>query len=283
MKKYALIGHPLGHSMSPLIHYRLFGLSRCRECVYELCDIAPEELGSRADFLRSISGFNITIPHKTAVIQLLDELDESAKRYNAVNCVKNDGDRLIGYNTDCDGFLKSVESFPLDGNVLLLGCGGAGRMMGIEAARKGASSLTIAVRQSSVRKAQVLMAEILAGCRTSVKITDINDIQGKYDVLLNSTPVGMYPNVNGCPVSDDVIENCGYFFDAVYNPTDTVLISKAKAIGKTAAGGAAMLVYQAVKAHEIWDGSTYTPEQAAAIIAETEQAVDAMQKGSQGD
>ncbi|MCD7891258.1 MAG: shikimate dehydrogenase [Ruminococcus sp.] len=276
MKKYALIGHPLGHSMSPLIHYRLFGLSGCKECVYELTDILPEELENKLDYLKSLEGFNITIPHKTAVIPLLDELADSARRYNAVNCVKNDGGRLVGYNTDCDGFLRSVEEFPLDGSVLLLGCGGAGRMMGIEAARRGAS-LTIAVRQSSVKKAQILMAEILDKYSVSIKIIDIGNIDGKYDVLLNSTPVGMFPNVNDCPVSDRVIESCGYFFDAVYNPTDTVLIQRARAMGKTAVGGAAMLVYQAVKAHEIWDGDFYTSQQAEAIISETENAVNAMQ------
>lgn len=277
MKKYALIGHPLGHSMSPLIHYKLFGLSGCDECVYELTDIAPEELVDRLSYLKSLEGFNITIPHKTAVIPLLDGLADSALRYNAVNCVKNDGGRLIGFNTDCDGFLKSVEDFPLGGEVLLLGCGGAGRMMGIEAARHGAS-LTIAVRPSSVKKAQILMAEILAGCGdTPVKIVDIGTIEGRYDVLLNSTPVGMYPNINECPVSDAVIGNCNAVFDAVYNPTETVLIRKARALGKKAVGGAAMLVYQAVKAHEIWDGDFYAPEQISDIISDTEKAVAAMQ------
>ncbi|MGN0576763.1 MAG: shikimate dehydrogenase [Ruminococcus sp.] len=280
MKKYALIGHPLGHSMSPLIHYRMFGLSDCEECVYELTDIAPENLESSMEYLRTLSGFNITIPHKVSIIPMLDRLDESAARYNAVNCVKNDNGRLIGYNTDCYGFLKSVENMPLDGNVLLLGCGGAGRMMGIEAARHGAS-LTIAVRNSSIKKAQLLMAEILSKCSSAkVRITDISRIEGSYDLLLNATPVGMYPNVQECPVSHSVIEHCGSFFDAIYNPTDTVLLKTASNLGKPAVGGAAMLVYQAAKAHEIWDGDTYTPEQLQAIIAETENAVETMQRNT---
>ncbi|MCI6561265.1 MAG: shikimate dehydrogenase [Oscillospiraceae bacterium] len=280
MKKYALIGHPLGHSMSPLIHYRMFGLSGCEECVYELTDIAPENLESSMENLRTLSGFNITIPHKVSIIPMLDSLDESAARYNAVNCVKNDNGKLIGYNTDCYGFLKSVENMPLDGNVLLLGCGGAGRMMGIEAARHGAS-LTIAVRNSSVKKAQLLMAEILSSCSSAkVRITDISGIEGSYDLLLNATPVGMYPNVQECPVSHSIIERCGSFFDAIYNPTDTVLLKTASNLGKPAVGGAAMLVYQAAKAHEIWDGDTYTPEQLQAIIAETENAVETMQRNT---
>lgn len=276
MKRYALIGHPLGHSMSPLIHYKLFGLSGCDECVYELADISPKELEDKIEFLRSLDGFNITIPHKASIIPLIDSLDESAVLYNAVNCVKNENGRLIGYNTDCDGFLRSAENLPIDGEVLLLGCGGAGRMMAIEAARHGAA-LTIAIRPNSIKKAQLLMAEILSKCGSSVKIVNIADIDGHFDVLLNSTPVGMYPHINDCPVSDKVIENCSTFFDAIYNPTDTVLIQKAKAMGKTAVGGAAMLVYQAVKAHEIWDGDVYSSEQISAIISDTEAAVNAMQ------
>ncbi len=275
MKKYALIGHPLGHSMSPMIHYKLFSLSGCKECVYQLTDISPEELPQQQSYLRGLDGFNITIPHKTSVIPMLSELSESAARYNSVNCVKNDNGRLIGFNTDCDGFLRSVEGFPLDGRVLLLGCGGAGRMMALEAALHGAE-LTIAVRPSSVRKAQVLMAEILAKCGSSARIIDIPTIQGDFDVLLNATPVGMYPDIKECPVSDSVIEHCAYFFDAVYNPDKTLLIRKALAAGKKAVGGTAMLVYQAIKAHEIWDNEFYTDEQANELIKSVKQAVSAL-------
>lgn len=276
MKKYALIGHPLGHSMSPLIHEKLFSISGHEDSEYVLTDIAPDVLTEKIAYLKTLSGFNITIPHKQNIIPMLDELAESAKRYNAVNCVNNDGGKLVGYNTDCHGFIKSVENFPLDGKVLLLGCGGAGRMMGIEAVRQGAD-LTVAVRSGSVKKAEILSEEIRSSYGREIKIADIGRINGKYDVLLNSTPVGMYPEVSGCPVRDEVIENCGYFFDAVYNPTDTVLVRKAKAMGKTAVGGAAMLVYQAVKAHEIWNGTSFTVRQTAPIIKAVESAVDAMQ------
>jgi shikimate dehydrogenase len=277
MRKYALTGHPLGHSMSPLIHETLFEISGRNDSVYELKDISPENFEDSLDYFKSLCGFNITIPHKQNIIPMLDELSESAVRYNAVNCVKNDGGKLIGYNTDCDGFLRSVEDFPMNGEVLLLGCGGAGRMMGIEAALHGAS-LTIAIRPSSIKKAQILMAEIMSKCSTPVKITDINEIEGKYEVLLNATPVGMYPDTDSCPVSTDVIENCRYVFDAIYNPTETVLIRTARSYGKKAVGGAAMLVHQAVSAHTIWDGDTYTPEQISSIITATENAVAAMQK-----
>ncbi len=280
MRNFTLIGHPIGHSMSPMIHDKLFKLSGRIEdtAPYTLTDIHPDDLASSGAFLRSLKGFNVTIPHKTEIIPLLDELAESALRYNSVNCVLNEGGKLIGHNTDCDGFTLSAKMLPLDGKVVILGCGGVGRMMAIEAALKGAS-LTIAVRSDDVLIAQKLMAEILAKCSgVSVRICDIGNIEGKYDLLVNATPLGMFPNVDRCPVSDSVIENCSTFFDAIYNPTDTTLIAKARAMGKPAVGGAAMLVYQAVKAHEIWDGDLYTPEQISPIITDVEAAVLAMQQ-----
>ena len=124
MNKYALIGHPLGHSMSPFIHKRLFEEAG-RSAEYSLEDIAPENLKSQLpELLKSVAGMNVTIPHKVPVIDFIDKLDESALRYNSVNCISNKDGVLTGYNTDCDGFLRSVPEKALGGNVLLLGCGG---------------------------------------------------------------------------------------------------------------------------------------------------------------
>ncbi len=275
MDKYGLIGHPLGHSMSPLIHKKLFELSRISDFSYDLIDIDPADLAGSADMLCSLKGFNITIPHKTAVIPLTDELGESALRYNSVNCISNENGRLVGYNTDCDGFLRSAELLPLDGNVLLLGCGGVGRMIAIETALHG-GNLTIAVIPQDVKNAQLVMAEILAKCSAAVKIIDISEINGKYDLLINATPVGMYPNTDAVAVPDSVIENCLSFFDVIYNPTETLLMKKARALGRTAVGGASMLVYQAVKAHEYWYGGHFSPEDISKIILDVENEVNNM-------
>lgn len=278
MNKFALIGHPLGHSMSPLIHDKLFALSGFEAEPYQLIDIAPEDIASSRPLLEEYLGMNVTIPHKQSVIQLMDELGDSAKRYNSVNCIKNDGGRLIGYNTDCDGFLRSVELLPISENVVILGCGGVGRMMAIETALHG-GSITLAVIPQDVKAAQLLMAEIMEKCSgASVKIADISTLDGCFDLLVNATPVGMYPKTDACAVSDKVIENCLSFFDAVYNPTETLLMKKARALGKTAVGGASMLVYQAVKAHEIWYGSTFAAEDISKIILEVENSVDLMNK-----
>lgn len=276
MDKYALIGHPLGHSMSPLIHEKLFALSGITDYSYELIDIAPEELPDKLEMLRELRGFNITIPHKTAIIPMTDSMGESALRYNSVNCIANNNGILTGYNTDCDGFLRSAELLPLGGNVLLLGCGGVGRMIAIEAALHGAK-LTIAVIPQDLTLAQSVMAEILAKCtEASVRICLVTEISGEFDLLVNATPVGMYPKTDACAVSDEVIGNCLSFFDVIYNPTETLLMKKARALGRTAVGGAAMLVHQAVKAHELWYGGRFDPEEISKIVTEVENEVDRM-------
>lgn len=276
-KKFGLIGYPLGHSMSPLIHRELFRSSGL-EASYELFEIAPEKLSQSRQELEKFSGFNITIPHKTAIIPLTDELGESAERYNSVNCIHNLDGKFTGYNTDCDGFLRSVSGMPLDGKVLILGCGGVGRMIAIETALHG-GEITLAVIPQDVQNAQILMADIFDKCPGAyVKIIPIDGITKKYDLLINATPVGMYPKTEACAVSDEVIENCENVFDVIYNPTETLLMKKARAMGKRAVGGTAMLVYQAVKAHEIWYGGKFTQEEISKIITAVEQEVDRMNR-----
>lgn len=278
MDRYALIGHPLGHSMSPLIHEKLFALSGISNVSYELVDIAPEDLPESRELIKSFRGLNVTIPHKQNVIPFMDELGESAERYNSVNCISNDNGKLTGYNTDCDGFLMSAEKLPISENVVVLGCGGVGRMMAIETALHG-GKLTLAVIPQDVKNAQVLMAEILSKCSdASVRIADIATLDESFDLIVNATPVGMYPKVDNCAVSDNLIEKCGSVFDAVYNPTETLLMKKARSQGKTAVGGASMLVYQAVKAHEIWYGGKFETEDIDKIIKAVEESVNAMNK-----
>lgn len=278
MDKYALIGHPLGHSMSPLIHEKLFKLSGISDFSYELVDIAPENLSTSEELIKSFKGLNVTIPHKQTVIPFMDKLGESAERYNSVNCISNDNGSLTGYNTDCDGFLRSAELLPISENVAVLGCGGVGRMMAIETALHG-GKLTLAVIPQDVKNAQILMAEILSKCSdASVKIADISTLTDSFDLIINATPVGMYPKVDNCAVSDSVIEKCSSVFDAIYNPTETLLMKKARSQGKVAVGGASMLVYQAVKAHEIWYGGEFKAEDISEIIKAVEDSVNAMNK-----
>lgn len=275
-RKYCILGETLKHTMSPPIHARLFELKN-RNFEYEIKEIKPEDLKNSAGELNSLAGYNITIPHKVAIIDCIDELDESAKRYNSVNCVDNKNGVLTGYNTDCDGFLETVRSMGanLSGEVLLVGCGGVGRMIAIESALAGAS-LNIAVLESDMPLALQVEKEI----KTMKDDAEINivlntqiDTSRHYDLLVNACPVGMYPKVDSCPVPDEIIEKCDAVFDLIYNPGETQLLKKAKSMGKKAVGGMAMLVWQAVSAHKIWDGDEYTLDEVNSIIDEMNEIV----------
>lgn len=270
MSKYALLGYPLGHTMSPPIHKHLFELDGRPDAEYEVCEIPPEQLDSKSEYLNSLDGYNITIPYKVDIISHLDELDESAKRYNSVNCVVNRNGKNIGFNTDCTGFLRSLEAggAKLGGRVLQIGCGGVGRMMATEAAIHGAD-LTIVVLPEFIAGAKEV-AEEAAKLNPSAKINVIthDKISGEFDLLMNASPVGMFPKTDDCPVSEDVVKNCKYVFEVVYNPNVTKLMSIAEKNGIPAIGGMAMLVWQAAVAHEIWNGASYRDGDVEKIIAE---------------
>lgn len=261
MEKYAILGYPLKHTMSPPIHKRLFELEG-KAAEYEICEIPPEQLEEKAAYLNSLGGYNITIPFKVDIIKYIDELDESAKRYNSVNCVVNRGGKTTGYNTDCYGFLRSLEAggASLSGKVLQIGCGGVGRMMATEAALHGAD-LTVVVLPEFVKGAEDTAADILKlvpNAKIKVITHDLTD--GEFDLLINASPVGMFPKTDECPVTERVIKSCKSVFEVIYNPNVTKLMKIAGDNGIKAIGGMAMLVWQAAVAHEIWSGAKYRDE-----------------------
>ncbi|MEE1219756.1 MAG: shikimate dehydrogenase [Ruminococcus sp.] len=258
-KKYAVIGHPIGHTMSPFIHKRLFQLAGI-DAEYTKLDIAPEKLDDEyKTTLSKLDGYNITIPHKQNIIPLIDEIDSKAKMYGSVNTVSNNNGSSKGYTTDPDGFLKALESdnIVIDGKVVILGCGGVARTMAYEVVLKNKPVL-FAVRAKSTATAEFLCNEIKGAVKgANVSYCLIDKLCGDIDLLINATPIGMYPHIENQPVSDEVIAKCASVFDAVYNPLETILIQKAKANGAKAIGGMSMLVWQAVVAQEKWNGSIF--------------------------
>ncbi len=281
MRKFCLIGHPLGHSLSPQIHSRLFELSG-EKVEYTLQDIPPEEIKSKFDYLKEFDGFNITIPHKMAIIDYCGELSAEARRYNSVNCVKN-GDKPLGYNTDCVGFTKSIDMLgaSLKSKVLLIGCGGVGRMIAIETALEG-GELSIAALKSDLPLVEKVIEEIHEqnpDAHVRIVIIGENGLTAeslhneKFDLLINSTPVGMFPNVDKMPCAADVLDNVKFVFDVIYNPRETLLAKTARKKGCKTLTGMAMLVLQAVAAHEIWDGADYKKEDIDKLISDMEELV----------
>lgn len=275
MEKYALIGYPLGHSLSPQIHSRLFSLAG-QDAEYEKLEISPEKLSESFGGLSELAGFNVTIPHKVDIIKYCARLDGGASRYGSVNCVKN-GAESVGYNTDVLGFTKSIKLLgaSLASKVLLIGCGGVGRMMAIETACSG-GELTIAVLNSDRPKADAVKAEI-ARIKPDAKVriikSPIDPDGAKFDLLVNASPIGMFPKTDASPCPEEVLKNVSFVFDAVYNPRETLLVKTARKYGAKALNGMAMLVLQAAAAQEIWNGSKFDEDELKKLIADMEELV----------
>ena len=247
-KKYAVIGHPIGHTMSPFIHKRLFELSGI-DAEYTVVDIEPENFErDYYNILKKLDGYNITIPHKQRVIPFLDKIDDKAK------VLERTEDRSLATKYI---ELRGVEAVPLSGNVVILGCGGVARTMAYEALLKNAA-LKFAVREKSIGKAKALIEEIKTKLdNPDVSYCLIDELSEDITTLINATPVGMSPNTDFMPVSEAVIKRCENVYDAIYNPLDTKLIKTARKNGVNAESGMSMLVWQAVVAHYHWDKSDY--------------------------
>ncbi len=273
-KKFAVIGHPIGHTMSPFIHKRLFELTG-QACDYDVLDIAPEDLRTKFEgVLKDLAGFNITIPHKQGIIPYLTRLNPKAALYGSVNTVKNTDNKIYeGYTTDPDGFLKALKfgNIPLKDNVVILGCGGVARTIAYEAALAGCN-LTIAVRPEDLPIAANLAGELrLKMGITTLATVYIDRLEGDFDLLINATPVGMYPHTDAMAVSKEILSHCANVFDVIYNPLETTLLKMARANGSNVLGGISMLVWQAVVSHEIWDGSVYNDDDIRQLCLDTSE------------
>lgn len=235
--KYGCIGYPLGHSFSADIHGALGRYE------YTLKELPPDEVDV---FLKekNFSGINVTIPYKQTVIPYLDEIDEAARRIGAVNTIVNRGGKLCGYNTDFGGMraqiLRAFGRF--DGEkVLILGTGGTSRTAVHVAESLGACEVFRVSR--SGKEGALTYEEAYAGHRDA-------------GVLINTSPVGMYPNISGVPVDLAEFPGLKFVFDAVFNPLNTRLVAEAKARGIPAEAGLYMLVTQAMLAAEKFLGES---------------------------
>lgn len=280
MKTFLLIGHPLGHSLSPEIHAAIMREAGI-EGTYGLLDIAPEDLPARMpELLRDCDGFNATIPHKKAVIPFLDSLSDAARRCGAVNTVF----RGRGYNTDTVGFRSA--GMPLAGaRVAMVGTGGVGAMMAAECLAAGAASLAVAALSPEMGEAFVsdLRARFPESrCALSVVATPEGKsaaVRGA-TVLLNASPVGMWPKAGAIPVDPADLHAGLSVFDPVYCPTPSRLVLNARKAGARAVGGLAMLVHQAVAAQKIWNPGLDLDAGAIAATLLPELAADLWRKNA---
>ena len=251
-----LIGHPVEHSFSPPMHNAAFKALEM-DYVYTAFDVNPNDLknaiaGAQA---LNIKGFNVTIPHKIEVMEYLNEIDEVASLIGAVNTI--DFKDLKGYNTDGIGALKAIGEVTnvKNKNVVIAGAGGASRAISFYLAKYGADKLTILNR--NVDKAQKLADDVLASALIDdVSSDDIRNMDlDDADILINTTPVGMHPNVDDTPIaSAEVMHEDLVVFDAVYNPNETGLLKEAIKAGAKPVYGIKMLLYQGAESFEIWTG-----------------------------
>ena len=258
--KLALIGYPLGHSLSPVLYKAAFedlGI----DGEYELLQTRSEDLITQIKYLRSHKyyGFNVTIPHKVPVTLFLSKYDEFVNMTGSVNCIKIEEDSsLSGYNTDVCGFVEAIKDVDLKGkHAAILGTGGAARAVCAGLYMLGVSKIDLYTRNVINSK------ETLETLRNRFDKIEINAIQTSLmeemcdiDILVNTTPLGMKKfEENTCPVEDRHVEslpNGAIVYDIVYNPLRTSLISKAIKYNKKYVCGLDMLTYQAQKAVEIW-------------------------------
>ncbi|MBL0387330.1 shikimate dehydrogenase [Tumebacillus sp. ITR2] len=253
-----LFGHPVAHSKSPQMHNAAFahlGL----QYVYLAFDVLPEQIGAA---VRSISalglrGVNVTIPHKVAVIPYLDELSIAAQRIGAVNTIVNEDGRLIGHNTDGIGYLAALREetgFQAAGRrVLLIGAGGAARAVATQLALDGAEQVTLAVR--NVAKAAELLSSLSDITRAdAVTLEDISAQVAEYDLVVNTTPVGMHPHVEEMPLDPTLLRPGQWVSDLIYNPRQTRFLQEAQALGCLVSGGLGMFIHQGAEAFRLWTG-----------------------------
>lgn len=274
MKNFGLLGYPLKHTMSPQIHIMLGG--KLGETLnYQKYEIAPEQLDRNLPDLYKLDGFNVTIPYKIRIIDTLNELDQSAKNHGAVNVVAISADgRTTGYNTDCIGFTRAMEAegVPLTGTVCVVGGGGVGRMFAMECALHGCDVI-LAVKQKHIPDGKNIALHIREVSGRDITVCSMEDLPNNtsnIDLLINATPVGMYPIIEASPVDTALLSKVNTVFDCIYNPSETLLMRQAKAAGCKVCGGMKMLIWQAAAAQELWFQKQFDPNDVNVVVNQLE-------------
>ena len=257
MRTYCIIGDPVSHSLSPAMHNAAFK-SLSLDDVYIAYRVSSHELESSIESLRSIkiSGFNVTIPHKTAVLQYLDEVDLMSSKAGAVNTVASITGKFKGFNTDIQGFLRPLCNHNIDFNglsVLLFGAGGSARAVVTSLSSvNGISKLVVANRTYSKSMEMSKLAD-LQGLSSSVSIIEEAKGMAKhFDLIVNATSVGLQSNESILDSED--IDKSSTVYDLVYRPIMTKLLENARKKGAGVIYGYEMLLEQGAQAFEIWTG-----------------------------
>lgn len=257
---FGIIGDPVEHTLSPGMHnaaFKKLGLDH----IYVPFHVRAEELEEAMNgaYALGIKGLNVTIPHKTEVIKYLDYLDIAAGLIGAVNTVEFGENGAVGHNTDGIGAVRAIEEVkPVKGKkIMILGAGGAARAISFQILLSGAESLVISNR--TIEKGAELRNDLVEKLDPNVKVTDLGiELERELkntDILINTTPIGMYPNISQKPlVTADMMHKGLIVNDIVYNPLKTGLLVEAEKARAKTISGVKMLMYQGVESFKIWTG-----------------------------
>ncbi|MEA3421984.1 MAG: shikimate dehydrogenase [Acidobacteriota bacterium] len=255
-----VFGYPITHSLSPILHNAAFdqlGLN----FVYLPFLVRPEDLEEAIKAIRALNmvGVNITVPFKEKVITYLDELSPEAKMIGAVNTIYNEKGKLIGCNTDIDGFIRSLTTAgkfnPQGKNVLLMGAGGAGSAISFALIKAGVKKLMITNRTNEKSKALLNHLREIFKNKCKLSFLDFSrrnmpEIMSKVDLFINATSVGMHPE-DPLLIDPNLLAKTAFIYDVIYNQ-ETKLLQAARKRGLPGIGGLEMLIYQGALSFEIW-------------------------------
>ncbi|HCW54665.1 MAG TPA: shikimate dehydrogenase [Clostridium sp.] len=248
MNFYGVLGEKLPHTISPEIHGEVFSLLNI-DGAYKIFEVDKNDLCKVADSLRilKIKGTNVTIPYKQDIMKYLDEISDEAQKIGAINTIYLKDNKLYGYNTDYYGFGTIIEKNNVelkDKSVMVLGTGGGSKAVVTYLLDNGVSKIYLVSR--SERK-ETGYDDSRVECRTYENIKELSG-----HVIVNTTPVGMYPKADASPVDEEVIKNFDVLIDIIYNPRKTRFLEIGENLNKKIYGGLEMLVGQAIKSEEIW-------------------------------
>lgn len=248
MNFYGVLGEKLPHTISPEIHEMVFSLLNIKGA-YKKFEVEKNDLCKVADSLRvlKVKGTNVTIPYKQDIMKYLDGISEEAQKIGAINTINLKDNKLYGYNTDYYGFGTIIDRNNVDINnkdAVVLGTGGASKAVVTYLLDNGCNKVYLVSR---TEKKESGYDDSRVECKTYENLKDI-----KGYVIINTTPVGMYPKVDESPVSEEIINNFEVLVDIIYNPRRTKFLQYGEKLNKKICGGLEMLVGQAIKSEEIW-------------------------------
>ena len=256
MKRFAVIGNPIEHSLSPILHNWVFKTLNIQS-KYDKIRVTEEELSEIILKIRNdkLDGINVTIPHKENILEFLDEINTRAETIGSVNCIIKSNARIIGNNTDWYGFslaLKTNKIDVSDKEVIVLGAGGTGKS--ILYSLKQLSVKKIILLNRNIQKARVLQDEIII----SYSLENTESVIKNDSIIINTTPIGMQSNQS--PIELGLIHKNQILIDVIYNPLETAFLKLGNKIGAKTLNGLDMFIHQALASLDLWFGESLSKQ-----------------------